>query len=325
MSTPPGRTIVTLDGGGTAGVFTYNILRHLMDLPETRIDLIVGVSAGAVLGALVASGRLLQIQEQSVQRDIRTLFGEKSASGPWWAPIYTGVGKVAALRRMFGEMLFGELSIDFVILIDRLRDTPVLFKSWDPSHAQIPLVQLLDATSAYPLLFPPVQIQGHPGQYIDGGTVTASPTGLGYLVGTVRFPKDVLWLLSIGTVRPPRTKAVDPATTDPVGVFEILAAGLLPKVVAQRGWLVNELTQEVLGPRYFRIEGVMELDIDNVSSFESCMECARQVWRDQSTIVRAFLRLAHGKALGIDQAERSQHRQDEQGQEDLDTRTQPGP
>jgi predicted acylesterase/phospholipase RssA len=279
--------ILTIDGGGTAGFFSYGLLKQLWTKPVT-IDLIVGVSIGAIVGALYATGKLADQHDDSVRNDIEALFQDRSSTSPWEEPIYKGATKREMLYRLFADMTLGEVEIDLAILTDRLLSTPVLFKSWDPRHCDLPLYQLLDATSAVPLFFPPVYIHGE--AYIDGGTVSTSPISFGHQLGQLHFPQKTLNVLSVGTVVSPlREPPADPVPAKEMGLFNLLP--LIPgKLLAQRSWLSNQTAREILGARFLRVEGVVDASFTDTSVATYCLERAREVWEANEEVVRVFLR-----------------------------------
>ena len=94
----PSRTVLAIDGGGTCGYFSYHILRKLAEVKQFKADLIVGVSAGAILGAALSSGVLSQLDDVNVQLYTLQLFGDTSGNGPWFGPKYKGGTKSSVLR-----------------------------------------------------------------------------------------------------------------------------------------------------------------------------------------------------------------------------------
>ncbi len=47
---------LALEGGGALGAFTWGVLDRLLDLPDLRIDVVSGSSAGAMNGAMLVQG-----------------------------------------------------------------------------------------------------------------------------------------------------------------------------------------------------------------------------------------------------------------------------
>jgi patatin-like phospholipase/acyl hydrolase len=282
----PARTVLAIDGGGTCGFFSYQILRKLSQLIKFKADLIVGVSAGAILGAALSSGVLSQLDDVNVQLYTLQLFGDASANGPWFGPKYNGVTKSSVLRTIFGDMKFGDLPIPMAIVVDRIGNSPVICRSWDPVYSEVSLVQILDATSAVPVLFPPVTINGE--QYIDGGTATSSPICVGHLMGLEFFPNDRICLMSLGTEA---RKVPDGQRFDnsKMGIIQLISLGLPMKVLTQGSSLVNDLSMNILGPHYIRIEGNISAHIDDTSIYAKCTDTAESIWNQMEPAIFKFL------------------------------------
>jgi patatin-like phospholipase/acyl hydrolase len=183
-------------------------------------------------------------------------------------------------------MKFGELSIPMAIVVDRIGNSPVICRSWDPLYSDIPLIHILDATSAVPVLFPPVTINGE--QYIDGGTATNSPICVGHLVGMELFPDDQISLMSVGTEARhiPEGHRFD---NSKMGIIQLISLGLPMKVLTQGSTLVNELTMSILGPRFIRIEGNVSSHIDDTAIYDKCTDAAKQIWQVMEPAISDFL------------------------------------
>jgi predicted acylesterase/phospholipase RssA len=280
------KTVLAIDGGGTCGFFSHQILRKLVELDRFHVDLIVGVSVGAILGATLSTGILTDLDDETIKLYTLQLFGDESEKGPWFGPKYKGASKSAALQRMFGTMKFGDLPIPMAIVVDRVDKTPEVWRSWDPAVKHVSLVQILDATSAVPVLFPPVTINGE--QYIDGGTVTSSPICVGHLVALELFPDVSISLISLGTEprKPPTSHRFD---NDDMGIVQLISLGLPIKILTQGSSLLNEISQNILCPRFLRIEGNVSARIDDTSIYEKCKEAAESVWMEMESSITGFL------------------------------------
>ncbi len=151
------RAPFVLSGGGARGVAHIGVLRAFAEagiIPSA----ISGTSAGALVGAFIAAGyhpeeleRLLREEWRLHLTRWRVLRGERLT------------------QRRIGEFLqanlpvrtFEELNIPFyVAATDLARGGQRIFNSG-------PLIPPLLASSAVPLVFPPVVIDGTP--YVDGG------------------------------------------------------------------------------------------------------------------------------------------------------------
>lgn len=281
------KLVLTIDGGGTRGFFSHQIVKHVSTL-DVQVDLIVGVSVGAVIGAMYAAGIMDDMTPEQLVAQARTVFGAKTDSGPWFKPTLEGSPKTQALATMFGEMRFGDLDIDMAILVDCINGKPEIFMSWDPRYRDLPLVQVLDATSAVPVMFPPVRIG--PKQYIDGATVTNSPITISHLLGIQHFPGHQIRILSVGTVGAEEEDIGTRFETEEMGIIQLLALGIPTKILIQSSSVTNALSINILGSDgFYRVEGHVQGSIDDISIYPSCIQTADTVWHQQVDGIRSFV------------------------------------
>ncbi|MEV4509371.1 patatin-like phospholipase family protein [Dactylosporangium sp. NPDC049525] len=184
------RTALVLGAGGITGVaWQLGLLIGLRDqgIDLTGADLIVGTSAGAVTGALVAAGH-----------DPREAAAMEAPLGPGDPPIRADWTRGAVafqllqdtslpapeLRRRIGAIaLEAEVGppepwlasfarrLPIEHFPDRLLITAVDTATGEPvtwtAASGVPLVPAVAASCAVPCLFPPVSVNG--GRYMDGG------------------------------------------------------------------------------------------------------------------------------------------------------------
>ena len=74
-----------------------------------------------------------------------------------------------------------------------------------------------------------------------------------------------------------------------MGIIQLLSLGLPQKVLSQGSCLVNDLTKQVLGSRFMRMEADIVCRLDDVSIQMECIVAADSVWTLKETLVRAFL------------------------------------
>ncbi|WP_329057864.1 patatin-like phospholipase family protein [Amycolatopsis sp. NBC_01480] len=206
----PTRSVV-LGGGGTVGVAWQTGL--LAGLREAGIDLsaassIVGTSAGALVGALLASGRdvtdplaILAAVGQKVDVDTMTAGSEgfrnasrqaALAADPQQALRAIGAAVQRATTALTEADYLGLLgTLDGVVWPAGFRCTAVNtdtgeFVVWDEKSG-VPLLPAVAASCVVPMLFPPVTINGV--RYMDGGL-------LNHLNATVAPPSDLVVIVS---------------------------------------------------------------------------------------------------------------------------------
>jgi NTE family protein len=182
-------TALVLGAGGITGVawqigLLIGLRRQGVDL--SRVDRIIGTSAGALTGALIATG---------VEPELAAEFeeGRRTPIRPDWdrgaqafallndetldpVAVRAGVGMLAVAAEVGDEEEYiaslarrlpvqdwpapGRLSITAV---DTATGAPVV---WDGADT-VPLLRAVAASCAVPCLFPPVTVDG--GRYMDGG------------------------------------------------------------------------------------------------------------------------------------------------------------
>jgi patatin-like phospholipase/acyl hydrolase len=239
---PPGqrpRRILSLDGGGIRGVFTLQILGRIEELLRRRsgrpdlvladeFDLIAGTSTGAIIGAMLSWG----LSVGQIERHYLGESGEMFTKSAWqerWKTKYTAENITAFFRRLFSEdgdgrepALLGTSRLrTLVLLIMRNATTGSAWpvsnnpaavyndRAREDCNLNVPLWQLVRASTAAPTYFPPEQIRLGPSDFIfiDGGiTPYNNPSLIAFLMATLPAYRinwetgvDRLRLVSVGT------------------------------------------------------------------------------------------------------------------------------
>ena len=193
---------LVLGGGGVIGVawetgLLAGLQEHGVDL--TTADLIVGTSAGSIVGTQVAGGRsLAELYARNRQPGDPRLGGAPLGNDPLtlariaapWAASHTSrtgrahIGRLALTARTVPEVERLRLLESRLDVADwperRLSLTAVdaldgSFKVWDRA-AGVPMLQAVASSCAVPGLFPPVTIGER--RYIDGGVRSATNADL---------------------------------------------------------------------------------------------------------------------------------------------------
>lgn len=157
---------IVLSGGGARGIAHIGVLRALLERGIAP-TCIAGVSAGAIVGALYASG----YSPAKMLEFFQTTDPYRLANFAFSKPgIYDTAKYVPAFRQWFPEDSFSRLRHELhVLATDFLRGEPVTF-----THG--PLVLPLLASSAVPMVFSPVEIDG---RFLgDGGIIDNFPVQL---------------------------------------------------------------------------------------------------------------------------------------------------
>ncbi|HEY2806277.1 MAG TPA: patatin-like phospholipase family protein [Gemmatimonadales bacterium] len=174
----PERVVLVLSGGGMKTMAHLGVLRAL-EQAGIRPSGIVAVSAGAMVGAMIASGlpydRMASMMTSLQSRDLAVLNRG--------ALVIRGVGarsvlKPEALRALLSRILparFDQLKIPFRIAVTDL-DRGVLEVFGTAGRTDCPLPEAVYASMALPLYLPPAELNGRP--YADGGILQVLPLDL---------------------------------------------------------------------------------------------------------------------------------------------------
>jgi NTE family protein len=189
------RTALVLGGGGITGIaWELGLLAGLADagVDLTSADLVVGTSAGSVVGAQVTSGAPLP---ELFERQLRPPDGERVArmnratlARFAWAMLLSR-GRDADFRRRVGALAIRAAEAGMTpseeerLAVIRSRlvshewpDRPLVVTAVDAHSGEfctfdrdagVPLVEAVAASCAVPGVYPPVTVAGR--RYIDGG------------------------------------------------------------------------------------------------------------------------------------------------------------
>jgi uncharacterized protein len=231
---PGPKRLLALDGGGIRGVITLEILERLEQLlaaahgkpaDEFRLadyfDYVGGTSTGAIIATGISLGMSVAQIRRFYTEGARTMF-KRSSPLKWLQARNTDANLAAMLRQVCGTMTFGDERLRTLLLLvmrNATTDSPWPLsnnpraKYSDPdrpdSNLKLPLWQLVRASTAAPVHFPPEVITVGERRFIfvDGAvTVYNNPAFLLYLMATLKeyrleWPagEDHLLLVSVGT------------------------------------------------------------------------------------------------------------------------------
>jgi NTE family protein len=162
-------------GGGAARGFAHIGVIKALEAQGIYPDIVVGTSAGSVVGALYAAGNNgFALQNTALEMD-------EAAISDWALPLFgksSGVLKGEALQNYVNKAVrnvpMEKLKLQFgAVATDLHNGQPILFQRGNTGQA-------VRASSAVPSVFQPVKIGGH--SYVDGGLVAPVP---------VRFAREM--------------------------------------------------------------------------------------------------------------------------------------
>ncbi|MES2684089.1 MAG: patatin-like phospholipase family protein [Pseudomonadota bacterium] len=160
---PPPRIALALGGGAARGFAHIGVLK-VLESHGLKVDVIVGTSAGSVVGALSAAGYTgFDLQQQAFDLDRATVAD--------WTLFGKGLIRGDALRQ-FVNIAVGNRPIErlpkkFACVAANLKTgEAILFERGETGQA-------VQASSAVPGVFAPTVISGV--EYVDGGLVSVVP------------------------------------------------------------------------------------------------------------------------------------------------------
>ena len=205
LATPVGeRGLALVLSGGSARGFAHIGVIKVLEQAGIRPDLIVGTSAGGIVGALYASG-MNAAQLDAAARGARNIF---SAETDWQRVLrfetlglFTGNALHAFVSSHTGHRPLEQMRIPFAaVATDLGNGHAAAFTYGDTAHA-------VHASSAVPGVFEPVEIHGR--LYTDGGLSSPLPARIArQLGGRIVVAVDVVY--------PP---ADSPRPRSPLGVM----------------------------------------------------------------------------------------------------------
>lgn len=196
MSDP--KTAFVLGGGGRWGAVEVGMLQAL-DEASIRPDIVLGTSIGAFNGSVIAENlgsgvkRLAEFWDELSEVDLfkTSVLGRVRNVATLQPAIHRSAELQAILERVHGPTkMIEELEVPFQCVAASIERAA---EHWFTAG---PLVPALLATSAIPVLFPPVVIDGE--HYYDGGLVNSVP-----LARAVELGCSIIYVLQVGRIEAP--------------------------------------------------------------------------------------------------------------------------
>ena len=169
---PPAKPVIALAlGGGAAKGFAHIGVIKALEAQGIVPDIVIGTSAGSVVGAMYASGKSgFELQSLAITLD-------ESQVSDWSLPdrgVLKGDALAAFINKAVNNATIEKLPKKFgAVATDLATGEPIVFRSGDTGAA-------VRASSSVPGVFQPVAIRGR--EYVDGGLVSPVP---------VRFAREM--------------------------------------------------------------------------------------------------------------------------------------
>ena len=156
-STRPYQLGLALSGGSIKGFAHLGVLKYL-DEVGLRPEIIAGTSAGSIMGAFYASG---YAPEEIHEILSQTGFMQMTSFTTKGGGIFSTTKFLQLLKKNLRHRNLEDLPIPMrIVATDLNRGEPHVF-------TEGPLAKIILASSSIPILFCPVEIDGH--TYVDGG------------------------------------------------------------------------------------------------------------------------------------------------------------
>ena len=188
---PPPKIALALGGGAVRGFAHVGVIKTL-EAQGIVADIVVGTSAGSLVGALYAGGYSgFELQKIAMKLD-------ETSIGDWIFPD-RGFIKGESLQNFVNNALknrsIEKLNKTFAVVATDLRTgEPIVFRTGNTGIA-------VRASSSIPGVFQPVNINGR--EYVDGGLVSPVPVKVAKSLGA-----DIVIAVDIGN-KPKFTKVQD--------------------------------------------------------------------------------------------------------------------
>lgn len=169
---PPAKPVVALVlGGGAAKGFAHIGVIKVLEAQGIVPDIVVGTSAGAVVGSMYAAGKNgFELQSLAISLD-------ESQVSDWSLPdrgVFKGEALATFINKAAGNVTLERLPKKFgAVATDLATGDPIVFRTGDTGMA-------VRASASVPGVFQPVAIRGR--EYVDGGLVSPVP---------VRFAREM--------------------------------------------------------------------------------------------------------------------------------------
>lgn len=236
------KKILALDGGGIRGMMTVEVLSAIETMLRKALgrgkdfvladyfDLIAGTSTGAIIATCISLGKpVAEIREFYVNNG-KEMF-DKAFLLKRFNNLYEDEKLSRKLREVFGaNTTFGDEGLKTLLLIvtrNATTDSPWPLSNnpfakynqpeRDDCNLKFPLWQLVRASTAAPVFFPPEKIKVGTQEFVfvDGGVTTYNnPAFIAFVMATVEPYKlnweageDKMLIVSVGTGTSPVAKA----------------------------------------------------------------------------------------------------------------------
>ena len=284
MRSPGSKKILALDGGGIRGMITVQVLAEIEELLRQKLgraddfrlsdyfDFVAGTSTGAIIAACIATGMSVSEISKLYIESGEEMF-DKASLLKRFRYKYADEKLAQKLQSVFGkDTTLGSDTLKTVLMMVMRNATtdspwPVSNNPFakynqkcredgsprDDCNLDLPLWQLVRASTAAPVYFPPevVKLGKHEFVFVDGGiTMYNNPAFQAFLMATVepykmnwKTGEDTMLIISIGTGTSSRANM----SLDPGDMNLLYNAGSIPSALIAAALNEQDLLCRVLG------------------------------------------------------------------------------
>jgi patatin-like phospholipase/acyl hydrolase len=307
--------VLSLDGGGTRGLYTARLLQAIEEecgKPISEIfDVVSGTSTGGILALALNTPALDRpkftgADAVKLYRDLaKTIFPIKySATKVFWTVFgtqYDASALEALLKRTFGDLSLNDTIGNVVIPAYNLTaGSLAIFRTRyakrDPEHQNQRLYEVARYTSAAPTYLTPADRKGK-AVYVDGGIGVNNPSLVAYMEAKAAYPNaEKIMVVSLGT-----TSEVKMARGGNVGITNSLpviiqAMDVQSQMAHDQLEFMKDQDPEKLS--YFRLNEITNEPIDLADSSDQALDrllslatktITREHWRAMVAALKAHI------------------------------------
>ena len=296
----PRKLILSIDGGGVRGQFDLDIISRIEDHFGRTVfemfDMVVGVSAGAMTAAAIAC-RSYDHNISEIKVDSKKVFDNKQELGPVMETKYDGRGKTSLFREYFKEKTLGDVVMPIVILTSSINGELIEFTNTNPDHKNLKLHSIIDASTAAPVYFPPVLVEGH-GYCIDGGIISNDPVIAAIVTAKKLWGEESEFkVMSLGTgmVAKINVDSGSPNSPRKFGLVKWLSEGLIDILTKSNEELLKQVIPLIVGKNnYIRITSTVVGNMDDISKemTDALHQNANDIWNRFGEMIVTWIKKA---------------------------------
>ena len=293
--------ILALDGGGTRGIYTAQLLNKVEQLLDVRIkdcfDLIVGTSTGAIIAGAVVSDIPMDEIVELFEIEAPDIFREKWYRNPLFFSKYSNEILAQIIAKHIPAKPLSEISTPLMITTSEITKSELhIFRSnytekfgeSDYSDGDVCLRDAIVASCAAPTFFAPKHIKSH--LLADGGLWANNPSVAAYTEALTNFSKQAaqVKIMSIGTGH---STAMYRERRGGGFLSGWGGIKLVSYVMTLQSQASANMVKLLLKDNYLRIDPPIDFwDIDTVVQLENLKSLAERDFTEHASEIESFIR-----------------------------------